>query len=321
MTGVPDELVCVGVIVRARGVVGEMEIKPLGENASRVAAGQTVFLERREGDKARPYIVAGLRRLNDRLGMTLEGVQTPEEAKRLKGESVMVDAAWLPDLPEGHYYHYQKVGLTVVDGTGATLGRIAEILTAGGNDVYVVRQGDDEILLPASGEVVVKVYVTELGAAMLPQSVAGVPVRVEITGRFVSLADPPMEVTGSETVSPGETASGSGSSEEVDPKLGFPRPVPIGVSTGHPDVTAGTIGARVTDGADVFALSNNHVFAANNRGRAGDNLLQPGVVDGGDQHARGDAHGSRDIVVLDLAPVGGQAVTLAKDRDQVRGPL
>jgi hypothetical protein len=67
----------------------------------------------------------------------------------------------------------------------------------------------------------------------------------------------------------------------VDPKAGFPRPVPIGVSTGHPDVTAGTIGARVTDGSRTFALSNNHVFANNNGARRGDNLLQPGVADGG----------------------------------------
>jgi hypothetical protein len=116
---------------------------------------------------------------------------------------------------------------------------------------------------------------------MLPQSVAGVPVRIEMTGRFISLADPPTEVEGAAGALLTEPASGRASSGDVDPKVGFPRPVPIGVSTGHPDVTAGTIGARVTDGADVFALSNNHVFAANNRGRAGDNLLQPGVVDGG----------------------------------------
>jgi 16S rRNA processing protein RimM len=154
VTDVPGELVCVGVIVRARGVIGELEIKPLGENAVRLAPGQTVYLEKSEGQTARPYVVAALRRLNDRLGLTLEGVTTPEQARLLKGESVMVDAEWLPDLPEGHYYHYQIVGLTVVDGEGRTLGRIEEILTTGGNDVYVVREGKEEILLPATDEVV-----------------------------------------------------------------------------------------------------------------------------------------------------------------------
>ena len=48
-----------------------------------------------------------------------------------------------------------------------------------------------------------------------------------------------------------------------------PRPVPLGVSTGHPDITAGTIGARVKDSnGNVYALSNNHVYANQNNARS-----------------------------------------------------
>jgi hypothetical protein len=112
--------------------------------------------------------------------------------------------------------------------------------------------------LNGAGQAVVKVYVTAVGAAMLPQTVADVPVLIEVTGPFVSLQD-----------------------ASTDPKAGFPRPVPIGVSTGHPNITAGTIGARVSDRSRIFALSNNHVFANNNGASPGDNLLQPGVADGG----------------------------------------
>ncbi|MEJ2647114.1 MAG: hypothetical protein P8016_01740, partial [Sedimentisphaerales bacterium] len=59
------------------------------------------------------------------------------------------------------------------------------------------------------------------------------------------------------------------------------RPVPIGVSTGHPSITAGTIGCRVTDGTNFYALSNNHVYANMNKASIGDNVLQPGTYDGG----------------------------------------
>lgn len=128
-------------------------------------------------------------------------------------------------------------------------------------------------------QAVLKVYVTGLGVAALPRSVAGIPVSVEVTGPFVSFADPPTGAALLQAVD-GESEGDSGQ-DGVNRRGSFPRPVPIGVSTGHPDVTAGTIGARVTDGNRVFALSNNHVFAANNRGRVGDNLLQPGVADGG----------------------------------------
>lgn len=123
--------------------------------------------------------------------------------------------------------------------------------------------------LDASGNPVVKVYVTEIGIAALPAMVAGVDVQIEITGRFTA----------------GDWGSGAATAEarsgSADPKRSFPRPVPIGVSAGHPGVTAGTVGARATDGRDVFALSNNHVFANGNDARPGDNLLQPGVLDGG----------------------------------------
>ena len=58
--------------------------------------------------------------------------------------------------------------------------------------------------------------------------------------------------------------------------------MPIGVSTGHPDITAGTIGARVTDGnGNVWALSNNHVYANQNDAILGDPVIQPGDYDGG----------------------------------------
>lgn len=65
------------------------------------------------------------------------------------------------------------------------------------------------------------------------------------------------------------------------PELWCKRPVPIGVSTGHPNITAGTIGCRVTKNGAVYALSNNHVYADENRAAIGDNVLQPGVYDEG----------------------------------------
>jgi hypothetical protein len=65
--------------------------------------------------------------------------------------------------------------------------------------------------------------------------------------------------------------------------------VPIGVSTGHPAITAGTIGARVVDDKgnadpnddEYFALSNNHVYADENLASIGDAVIQPGTFDGG----------------------------------------
>lgn len=59
------------------------------------------------------------------------------------------------------------------------------------------------------------------------------------------------------------------------------RPAPGGVSIGHKDITAGTLGCLVRRGDDVFILSNNHVLANSNTAAIGDPILQPGPHDGG----------------------------------------
>ena len=96
---------------------------------------------------------------------------------------------------------------------------------------------------------------------------------------------------------PDNPGGGKKAKDEVDPTARFDRPVPIGVSTGHPVITAGTIGVRVTDGTDVYALSNNHVYADENQAGIGDAVIQPGTFDGGSSPAD-------DIGTLfDFAPI------------------
>jgi len=114
--------------------------------------------------------------------------------------------------------------------------------------------------LNAAGQATIRVFTTEAGIGGIPRSADGVPVRRVVTGLITAQA-----------------CQDSGNPTQL-----CNRPVPIGVSVGHPNVTAGTIGARVRDGAgNVFALSNNHVLANTNNASVGDSALQPGTFDGG----------------------------------------
>jgi len=59
------------------------------------------------------------------------------------------------------------------------------------------------------------------------------------------------------------------------------RPVVPGISTGHFEITAGTIGGVVEVDGQTMLLSNNHVFANENDAKLGDAIIQPGDYDGG----------------------------------------
>ncbi len=156
----------------------------------------------------------------------------------------------------------------------------------------------------------------ERGAPVeLPSSIEGVPVVLREGGPFYALQEATQEgaarTPGAPYGAPGasyraptplalpdrwagsvlaDPAADSRADSEIDRKVRFTRPVPIGVSTGHPGGTAGTIGALVTDGARLYALSNYHVYVVGSNAQIGDPLLQPGAYDGG--AAPGDAIGT-----------------------------
>ena len=111
----------------------------------------------------------------------------------------------------------------------------------------------------------------------LPESLNGVPVQVRITGKIYSRHH--RENHG------GPGGGGDSGEDPIDPTSRFDRPVPIGISTGHPSITAGTLGVRVTNGSNVYALSNNHVYSASNSASIDDNVIQPGTYDGGSSPA------------------------------------
>ena len=126
--------------------------------------------------------------------------------------------------------------------------------------------------LSESGRPVVKVYLMTDQVEGVPVNVDGVPFVPEISGEILALQIG--QAKGSK--------KGGRPKPSVDRTATFGRPVPIGVSTGHPNITAGTIGARVIDGnGNVYALSNNHVYADQNYASIGDAVIQPGTFDGG----------------------------------------
>jgi hypothetical protein len=130
-----------------------------------------------------------------------------------------------------------------------------------------------------NGDTVVKIYTDRhSSAAGLPFRVDGIKVVVEQVGKIYAQNIPCEQREGcTETPLVDPLADGQPATQ----RMWHPRPVPIGISSGHVDVTAGTLACRVTNGCHTYALSNAHVYADENDGLVDDNILQPGPTDGG----------------------------------------
>jgi hypothetical protein len=129
------------------------------------------------------------------------------------------------------------------------------------------------------GSPIIKLFAdVSASGAGLPAEVDGIPVVVENVGRVYAL-NVTCENRGLTDCA--EFNAQAAAAQPPNQRDWHPRPVPIGVSIGHTDITAGTLGCRVSRGCHQYALSNAHVIADENDGLPGDSILQPGPTDGG----------------------------------------
>ncbi len=151
--GEPVYLV-IGFLRRPHGVNGEIIMDIHTDFPDRIKSGRKVLI----GEKHQPHTLDTVRERNDGLLISLRGVDTPEEAGKFRNQWVYVKASEVPPLPEGQVYKYELVGLDVIDDNGNALGKLAEILETGANDVYVVKNEEGkEILLPAIPPVILNI--------------------------------------------------------------------------------------------------------------------------------------------------------------------
>jgi 16S rRNA processing protein RimM len=144
----------IGYLRRPHGVSGEIIMDVHTDFPDRIKSGRKIFI----GDKHEAATFDTVRVHGDSLLISLRGYDTPEAVGRFRNLWVHVKAKDVPPLPEGQHYKYEFVGLDVIDDQGNALGKIAEILETGANDVYVVRdEAGKEILLPAIPSVVLEV--------------------------------------------------------------------------------------------------------------------------------------------------------------------
>ena len=151
-----DGYLLIGKIAGAHGIRGDLKLLSYAESLSVFSQGSRILLKKGDQpgrfhiiDRVKPFKRHGL--------MTLKGVENRDQAESLAGLDVYMDAFFLPEPEEDAYYWKDLIGMSVFTAEGRSIGRLTEIIPTGSNDVYVVRDGQTEILVPALQSVVVDI--------------------------------------------------------------------------------------------------------------------------------------------------------------------
>lgn len=154
-----DTKILIGRVLKPKGIRGSVKVLSYAQSPETYERAGVVYvrsegswqpLETEKVEKSRP----GRTRT---VVLAFRGRNRIEDVRDLVGADLYVDKDNLPPLEEGEYYWHELIGMRVRTEEGEDLGRIRGIFNTGSNDVYVVRKGSREILLPALRDVIRKV--------------------------------------------------------------------------------------------------------------------------------------------------------------------
>jgi 16S rRNA processing protein RimM len=143
----------VGLVGPPFGLKGFVKVQSLSGETGHFARPGEITLK--QGDGERAYTVEAVELQASRtLLMKFAGIDSPEEAKTLKGAEIIAGRDQAAPLKPGEFYVEDLKGLELrAAGNGEVLGRITGVLEGGGGELAEVRLNSGETrLVPFRGE-------------------------------------------------------------------------------------------------------------------------------------------------------------------------
>ncbi len=135
----------VGKITNVHGVMGEVRVQPWADSPEFLCQFKTLYVDKTHW----PIQVERARVHKNMVILKLHGVTDVPSALAMRNAVLYIDRKDV-DLPAGSFFLADLYGLEVRDAqSGQVLGKVADVLTLPANNVYVVRGGERELMIPA----------------------------------------------------------------------------------------------------------------------------------------------------------------------------
>jgi len=141
-------MLIIGKIVNTHGIDGEVKIIEETDFPERFTIGNTIYLIKSDEETV-PVEIENYRQMNKYGLLKLKGYDDIKHSELLKGLELKIKKEQVDKLPEGEYYYFEIIGCEVYTITGELIGVVDSIMSPGANDVWVVKDiQNNEHLIP-----------------------------------------------------------------------------------------------------------------------------------------------------------------------------
>jgi 16S rRNA processing protein RimM len=147
------EYLRIGKIINTRGLKGEVKVEPLTDDIKRFESLSEVIME---NDTKDTISIENVNYHKKFVYIKFKNVNSIEEANALRGMYLIINRKDAIELNKDQYFICDLIGLKVYE-EKRYLGELTDVLQTGANDVYIVKNNDKEILLPAIKDVILNI--------------------------------------------------------------------------------------------------------------------------------------------------------------------
>ncbi|HEY8888858.1 MAG TPA: ribosome maturation factor RimM [Clostridium sp.] len=144
------DFMSVGQIGKTHGLKGEVKVFSLSDSLERFKKLKSVYID---GELRK---IEGCKLQTDKVILKIEGIDSIEQADLYRNKYLMVSREDAVKLTEGSYYVADLIDCVVYDEAGEELGKVFDVLSTPGNDVYWVK-GKEELLIPVLKDIVISI--------------------------------------------------------------------------------------------------------------------------------------------------------------------
>lgn len=145
-----NNLLTLGKIVRPHGVKGDVKVILSLNDLSFLDYTDTIWIDSMQ------YKVHSIKQVSDGVAFKLDGVNSIEDAEKLRNKEVKVERKYLSKLKENEYYAQDLIGcILLFDKDNKQVGKIQDIQNYGATDILIIKDGTEEYMCPLLDTIIV----------------------------------------------------------------------------------------------------------------------------------------------------------------------
>ena len=147
------DYISIGKITNTHGIKGELKVYPLTDDIKRFDILERAYI----GEEKIPVNVESVKYHKNLAILKFKEYNNINEVLDFKDYYIYVDKDGRVELPEGHFFIYEILDSQVFDLEENLIGYLRDVIQGPANDIYLIKDGEKEYLIPAVGEFIKKI--------------------------------------------------------------------------------------------------------------------------------------------------------------------